>query len=146
MEGTLEVTYAVSERVLKVEDVLEAGGGEAEGDGKELWVTGVTRDGDLLKVSFTLEKGRDPGLTEQTESELKRYGFLLEDPAGKRHKTTGISGPDLRGGTGGGVIREGTALFRVEGETKGKWSLVYAYPGRMVKKVYRVKIEGVPAP
>ena len=138
MEGTLEVSYGLHAKELRVEKVFETNGVEVEADGKALTVREVVRRDETATVTMALY---DPA--NQVTGDMgqgARWGMFLVDPEGKRH------GSKERFLNAQGKAVEARMTFTNLPNLRGDWTLIYAYPAKVAKASYPFTIEGVPLP
>jgi len=143
MEGTLELTYGLQSKELRVEKIFTEKTGEAVGDGRKLTMKEVRRDGRSVTVGFSLitqEEGQELLMSGGTGC----YGMFLVNPYGKRHGNGRLT--SLRRTAGAETVMEVTMTFTEIPELEGDWTLVYAYPGKLVKRSYPFTMFEVPLP
>ena len=145
LEGTVELSCGLQPKELKLEKVFEKQGIEASADGKKLTLKETKRQGDAVIVMFTLEDSSDEG-TNFAQGGGAEWGIFLLDPRGKRHSSMGIMSGRSGAMAGGGMNMDGTVVFQGVANIEGDWSLIYAYPGKVVKRSYPFTIPGVPVP
>ena len=135
IEGVVHATFAVGRKEVRIEDVLSDEPKDIAPGGWEITLTSGRDKGDAVVFTLAVRKpGPEPALMGQYAP--AGMGFTLIDPKGREYRPSG--------GFWGGRDRLFFRVPRVP-EVEGAWSLVYAYPERVVRQGYRFRID-VPLP